>query len=29
MTDFAHVVTDFSDDYEPASGHMFYLKYPR
>ena len=26
MTDFAHVVTAFSGDYEPGSGHMFYLQ---
>lgn len=29
MTDFAHVATDFFDDYEPASGHMFYLQFNR
>jgi hypothetical protein len=26
MTNFAHVVTDFAGDYEPASDHMFYLQ---
>ena len=26
MTNIAHVATDFTGDYEPESGHMFYLQ---
>jgi hypothetical protein len=26
MTNFAHVATEFVGDYEPASGHVFYLQ---